>query len=982
MVNLESLLKDVDFGTLPPEWTTNDLARFSASKRLWDYQQRALRHALIALWKYQTGGETTAERKEAFARWYELNDIRPGGVEAGKAANVRLLDDYYPLEGGKLPYRHLVNRMNFWMATGSGKTLVIVKLLELLRSLMTREALPARDVLVLTHREDLLRQLRDHVAEYNAGSNGLHIRLRDLKEYPDVKRAGRSLLGHEEMTVFTYRSDNLSDEQKDRIIDFRNYDNNGRWYVLLDEAHKGDKDDSKRQHIYSILSRDGFLFNFSATFTDPRDKLTTAAQFNLSDFILAGYGKHIAILKQENRAFKDKEDYTGDEKQRIVLQSLLMLAYVARMREKLVEAAEASYYHRPLLIALVNSVNVEDADLKLFFGQLERIGRGAVDGAAFEQAKSELFEELQGKPEWLYESERFEVDYSVFNDLTLADVLRLVFNAEAPGAIEVLTRPSNDRELAFKLKNADAPFALIRIGNTAEWLKNFLVDSEVIKGFDDEGYFERLNRDDNSINLLLGSRSFYEGWDSNRPNVITYVNIGTGTDAKKFILQSVGRGVRVEPRPNQRKRMASLFNAGIETEFVYETVKPYLPAVESLFIFGTSRAALEKVLGELSGQSTEEAGQPLALVVNDAAAGRPLLIPVYRQAGRRMMEQREVRKFELLSDELASLRQYLGYLDDDRLLLAHHGLTPKQIGRLRRSVANSADYFSTAGGRRYGRMDILLSRLSTYLDIIPRDLDGFKPLEDEINHFLHIQVKLEDISELQRKIAAVQAYEDPNVGLVRLQAELTAGKMTVEAFGKAAMALGQTKNYDTFTPSRKSTLTIKHLAAHYYLPVLLSDDEKIDYINYVIKVESEVRFVNQLDEYVRRDDSLFNRFDWWMFCRNDEKRDKVVIPYYDSSLNTIREFHPDFIFWLKADGDDYTILFVDPKGMKQTDYQYKIDGYRALFEDETGKPRVFRHEGLDVRVALAMHTADANQAPDGYRPYWYDTPEGILHRIL
>jgi type III restriction enzyme len=101
--------------------------------------------------------------------------------------------------------------------------------------------------------------------------------------------------------VFYYRSDNLSDEQKERIVDFRNYDNGGRWYVLLDEAHKGDKEDSKRQHIYSILSRNGFLFNFSATFTDSRDIVTTVYDFNLARFVEEGYGKHIAILRQENR---------------------------------------------------------------------------------------------------------------------------------------------------------------------------------------------------------------------------------------------------------------------------------------------------------------------------------------------------------------------------------------------------------------------------------------------------------------------------------------------------------------------------------------------------------------------------------------------------------------------------------------------------------------------------------------------------------
>jgi hypothetical protein len=42
------------------------------------------------------------------------------------------------------------------------------------------------------------------------------------------------------LTVFYHRSDTLSDEQKDKIVYFRNYDDEGRWYVLLNEAHKGD----------------------------------------------------------------------------------------------------------------------------------------------------------------------------------------------------------------------------------------------------------------------------------------------------------------------------------------------------------------------------------------------------------------------------------------------------------------------------------------------------------------------------------------------------------------------------------------------------------------------------------------------------------------------------------------------------------------------------------------------------------------------
>ncbi len=175
----------------------------------------------------------------------------------------------------------------------------------------------------------MIEQFKRHVEEFNQ-SNETKIILKELKEYPEVKRQG-SLF---ENVVFYYRSDNLSDEQKEKIIDFRNYDNDGRWYVFLDEAHKGDKEDSKRQHIYSILSRNGFLFNFSATFTDPRDIITTAFEFNLSTFIQEGYGKHISILQQEMRAFKDNEDYTGEEKQKIVLKSLILLTYVKKFYEE------------------------------------------------------------------------------------------------------------------------------------------------------------------------------------------------------------------------------------------------------------------------------------------------------------------------------------------------------------------------------------------------------------------------------------------------------------------------------------------------------------------------------------------------------------------------------------------------------------------------------------------------------------------------
>jgi superfamily II DNA or RNA helicase len=500
-----------------------------------------------------------------------------------------------------MPYEQFINRMCFWMATGSGKTLVIVKMIELLHHLMERGEIPAHDILVLAHRDDLLEQLRTHVEEFNAGG-GLFIRLHELRDYAEVKHQSPSLLRGQELNIFYYRSDNLSDETKDKIIDFRSYDNNGNWYILLDEAHKGDKEDSKRQHIYSILSRNGFLFNFSATFTDPRDIITTAANFNLSEFIRKGYGKHIAVLKQEVRAFRKGDEYTDAEKQKIVLKALIMLTY-SRSIEARVRQVRADLYHRPLMMTLVNSVNTEDADLKLFFRELVHIGKGEIDTETWESAKRELLSELRDRPEFLFESDTaIRVDDRLLSGITQADLLREVFNATSAGEIEVLTRPSDRQEVAFKLKTSDDPFALIRIGDITDWLKQELSGYEVNQHFTDEGYFERLNQPDSDINILLGSRSFYEGWDSNRPNVITYINIGTGTEAKKFILQSVGRGVRIEPLKNRRKRLRELITSNTlpdEDHEVLDRIKNDVQPLESVFIFGTNREALNLVIGGL-----------------------------------------------------------------------------------------------------------------------------------------------------------------------------------------------------------------------------------------------------------------------------------------------------------------------------------------------------------------------------------------------
>jgi len=136
---LQDILADLPFTDLPPAWQDHDLATFSTAKHLWEYQQEALQYALKALWKYYEDFQDFAEaepetanekRKEHLWQWYRDNGLEENlDIPLGRQKrDIRaLLEAYYLPEDGRIPYRHFINRMGFWMATGSGKSLVLIR---------------------------------------------------------------------------------------------------------------------------------------------------------------------------------------------------------------------------------------------------------------------------------------------------------------------------------------------------------------------------------------------------------------------------------------------------------------------------------------------------------------------------------------------------------------------------------------------------------------------------------------------------------------------------------------------------------------------------------------------------------------------------------------------------------------------------------------------------------------------------------------
>ncbi len=975
---LQNIIANIPFENLPAKWQGFDFARFSKDKTLFDFQKQGLKNALKGLWLYY---KDKKGEKQSLYNHYQANDFVENfdydlKKKEGKKSAKYLLeyDEDYPASDSKISFSHFINRMSFWMATGSGKTLIIVKLIELLGKLIAEKELPVRDILFLAHRDDLLDQFKNHIEEFNSFNFDTKINLKNLRDYESVKRENALPFAKNEITVFYYRSDLISDIQKEKIVNFRNYDNGGKWYILLDEAHKGDKEDSKRQVLYSILSRSGFLFNFSATFTDPRDFATCAFNFNLSRFVEEGYGKHIYVSQSDIQGFRKKTDFSPIEKQKIVLKALLLLTYINKYFEK-IRKVNSVLYHRPLLLTLVNSVAVEDSDLELFFRELEKVAKNEIRADLLKKAKQELVQEFRDDAKFEFEELECTVNADLISKLDYKDVLKYVLNAKTPGNIEVLKIPGNRNELIFRLMTAEKPFALIKIGDISGWLKDKLEGYEINESFENESYFRRINRDDSDINVLMGSRSFYEGWDSNRPNLLLFVNIGVGSDAKKFVLQSVGRGVRIEPQKYQRKRLQNLSNAKEVKEQLFEKVKNLILPIESLFVFGTNAENLREIIKTLKEEKQDKSlGE--AFILNPEAHKHPLLVPVYKKSERIFAEEKDPQKYSISRKDFDFTKQFYGFLDD-KIALAKYDCEVKVLKKAKESFSEreKGRYYTLGKEETLFEPELILDRIFDYLGVKSKEFDKFKELENEIVHFKKVRFSDgEKYKEIKKKIEEMRQFPERQKELDRFFREGNQKKYDrqLSLFKEAgSFGIGNQK------------IKIKYLANHYYLPVIVSETEKIDYLNHVINVDSEVIFIEQLEEYLAEPDNIFTKFDWWMFSKIDQTIDDVFIPYYNQKENRIDNYHPDFIFWIQKE-KEYLILFVDPHGTAYSDIEKKIDYYSEIFETKNKQEsKNFLFNGFNIKTKLLLKPARGGIASvsDNYKRYWFDNFVDFARKI-
>ncbi|MCQ2651569.1 DEAD/DEAH box helicase family protein [Helicobacter pylori] len=912
-----------------------DFKSFDNNKELLDYQQQALINAFRMLIAYFRDFK---ENKKEFYAFYQKYYSFANCDFAKKKLNP-LLKSHFKVEKHCVSFENFINRLAFYMATGSGKTIVIIKLVELLSVAIGMGLIPKKNIMFFSANENLIKQFEKEIEKYNRGKDYFkQIDFKGLKSVTnkDFHHAPKGSF-IEKITLFYYRADLMNDEEsKENLLNYKDYWDNGENYVILDEAHKGNKTESKRQAIFSLLSQKGFLFNFSATFTEESDLITAVYNLSVGEWVKLGYGKESVLLKKNNlNAFKELKDLNDREKEIALLKALLLLGMQKRYQTE-------GYFYDPLMLVFTHSVNVKNSDAEIFFKTLARVIEND-DGSDFLKAKEDLLEELKN-PEFLFSDDK-DKGYKVkvfkegLKSMDFKGLKEEVFYANN-GHIEVIINPKNNQEIAFKLNTSDKVFCLIKIGDITEWICEKLKSVKVVSknlSFKEESYFSQIDK--SSINILVGSRTFETGWDSTRPSVILFLNIGLDDDAKKLVKQSFGRGVRIESVKNQRQRLAYL---DID-EAIKKDLKPNAAMLETLFVIATKSESVKAIL-DLKEESSDPSWCEVEL--EKTPIEHALFVPCYRKEQTNALKISPSASFKMSEKNFKDLKEYFHLMSEKHFILKHEIYDPKDYALLKDLIQTA--HFNKVSTWHYKDLDYMISEIKGKLypnQKVPKD--EFNALDSEkIVHFKRVKVKADKKEELIKKIQEVKEYAPLDKERIKI-------------------VQGEIDPYDTEKHKQDRTFKVDDaellkLKEHYYTPLIKA--KNCDWLKHVVKVKSESDF---LEELLKITETLQEKYDFWAFSKIDEHLDNLFIPYIDNAAE--RRFFPDFIFWLQKGGTQI-ICFIDPKGSKHTDYEHKADAYQ-LFKDKVFNPKDDPH--FKIKVVLKFY-GNKDDVGERYRDLWIE----------
>lgn len=535
-----------------------------------------------------------------------------------------------------------LNKLAFWMATGSGKTLImhcqIRQYLHYLGKAGKRSDL--NRIILLTPNEGLSRQHQLELEESRIESAIFE------KDGPDLE------------TLFTGRGVDIIDIHKlreksgDKTVAVDAFEGNN--LVLVDEGHRGSGGDDWMEKR-ARLCESGFSFEYSATFgqaikaaagttNPPKTGKAPSKKYSLTQtygkciafdysykyFYGDGYGKDFSILnlKEENE----------EETRPLYLTACLLSFYQQCLRFSEGRSELKPYgLANPLLIFVGRSVLASSSgsaftkegkktasdmiEVLRFLGNF--IGNQSVSVSRLELLLTKRSDLVAGGKRifdsfFPFVGDKYAPSKAGAQEL-FRDILKVLFNAPGGGSLHVVHMQGSDGEIGLRI-GTNEYFGVVNVGEAKKLCDLVEEHSEPEDHINVEhqslshSLFANINRPDSEIRFLMGSKKFTEGWSSWRVSTMGFMNIGKKEGSE--IIQLFGRGVRLKGYKFTLKRslaLDSLFYRNSEGEVLKHP--KHIELLETLNIFGVRSDYMKEFEEYLEEEGLGEEERPEVIVL-------------------------------------------------------------------------------------------------------------------------------------------------------------------------------------------------------------------------------------------------------------------------------------------------------------------------------------------------------------------------------
>ncbi|MHA1674965.1 MAG: DEAD/DEAH box helicase, partial [Promethearchaeota archaeon] len=494
------------------------------------------------------------------------------------------LENFFKHE--KIPFTPRFNKLAYWAATGSGKTIIMhINMLQWEKYSFFSKSY--NNIILITPNQGLTLQHTLELTQSSIESSYIggmqHNHLLPLVRGIVVK-----------ITEITKIKDHVKNlDGKSLPLEWFGEPN----VVFIDEGHKGHVSETRvwKSLQSRLAGENGFTFEYSATFgeivRDPEVFWEYATSiifdYRYRFFYTDGFGKDFEIFNLSNQ----------DEYDEIYLTTALLSFYQQKIYYQFHPKVKNQFHiSEPLMIFVGSKVtgrkNRSDILLVIkflnrFTSHVNHFSKIIATILQEEKERSNEYQQNVFHNHFLYLKK-------LIRDKTLelgnmhGYILDILFHSSSPSRC-ILTELSNsDGEIGLSL--GDSFFGVINIGDTSSFLKlvQTHLNSEVIispkSNFEDSLFFD-LDNPQSDLNFLIGSKKFIEGWNSYRVSTMVLLNIGKREGPQ--IIQLFGRGVRLYGYGNSLLRSSAIRESTFFNLFgELPPIPKYMPLVETLNIFG------------------------------------------------------------------------------------------------------------------------------------------------------------------------------------------------------------------------------------------------------------------------------------------------------------------------------------------------------------------------------------------------------------